>query len=147
MTPICLCQVVPPSLGGPWRMQWFLMGKAQEWIKCFRVILTLTKLVWMVLQHPPHSFLKVLQIPISATTGSPVPTMKTEMTIEDSYEIFSKTKETTASSPSGINYGHYIAACESPELAVVNTILMVTPFKTGTPLTRWTNSLHCMIKN
>jgi len=59
-----------------------------------------------------HSFLKALQILISAT-GSPVPTMKTEMTVADSCEIFSKTKETTASSPSGINYGHYISACKS----------------------------------
>ena len=93
-----------------------------------------------------HSFLKALQIPISTTTESRVPTMKTEMTVTDSCAIFSKIKETTASSPSGIHYGHYIEACESPELAAVNTIFMVTPFKTGTPLTRWTNSLHCMIQ-
>jgi len=72
--------------------------------------------------------------------------MKSELTVADSCEILSKTKETTASFPSGIHYGHYIAACKSPELAVVNTIFMVTPFKTGTPLTRWTNSLHCMIQ-
>ena len=93
-----------------------------------------------------RSFLKALQIPISDKTGAPVPTMKTEMTVEDSCKIFSKTKESTASSPSGIHYGHYIAACESPELAAVNTIFMVIPFKAGKPLTRWTNSLHCMIQ-
>jgi len=58
------------------------------------------------------SFLKALQIPISAKTGSPVPTMKTELTVEESSKIFRKTKESTASSPSGIHYGHYIAACE-----------------------------------
>ena len=92
-----------------------------------------------------HSFLKALQILISAKTGTPVPTMKTETTMEDSCEIFSKIKETTASSPSGIHYGHYIAACESPELSVVNTIFMATPFKAGKILTRWTNSLHYMI--
>jgi len=69
-----------------------------------------------------QSFLKALQILISATTGSPAPTMKTEMTIADSCEIFSKTKKTKASSPSGIHYGYYIAACKSLELAAVNTI-------------------------
>ena len=90
------------------------------------------------------SFLKALQIPISDKVGAPVPTMKTEMTVEDSRNIFSKTKELTASSPSGIHYGHCIAAYEIPKLAAVNTIFMVIPFKAGKPLTRWTNSLHCM---
>ena len=59
------------------------------------------------------SFLKALQIQISAKTGAPVPTIKTELTVEESCKIFRKTKESTASSPSGIHYGHYIAACES----------------------------------
>ena len=72
--------------------------------------------------------------------------METDMTVGDSCKIFSKTKETTASSPSGIHYGHYIAACESPALAAVNTIFMVLPFKAGKPLSRWENSLHCMIQ-
>ena len=93
-----------------------------------------------------RSFLKALQIPVSATTGAPVPSMQAEMTVEDSCKIFRKTKDSTASSPSGIHYGHYIAASECPELAAVNTIFMVTPFKAGKPLTRWTNSLHYMIQ-
>ena len=39
------------------------------------------------------SFLKALQIPLSAKTGAPVPTMKTELTVEESCKIFRKTKE------------------------------------------------------
>lgn len=68
------------------------------------------------------------------------------MTVEDSSEIFSKTKETTASPPPGIHYGNYIAACESTALAAVNNIFMVAPFKAGKSLSRWTNSSHCMIQ-
>ena len=48
--------------------------------------------------------------------------MGTDMTVEDSRNIFGKTKESTASSPSGIHYGHYIAACESGALSAVNHI-------------------------
>ena len=68
------------------------------------------------------------------------------MTVENSCAIFSKTKDTTASSPSRIHYGHYVAACESLSLAAVNTIFMVAPFKAGKLLSRWINSLHCMIQ-
>ena len=82
------------------------------------------------------SFIKALQIPISKHTRAPVPTMRTDMTVEDSCKIFSKTKESTASSPSGIHYGHYIAATENDDLAAVNHIFMLTPFKVGKPLTR-----------
>ena len=93
-----------------------------------------------------RSFIKALQIPTSKLTGDPVHTMQTDMTVEDSIEIFSGTKESTSSSPSGIHYGHYIAACENELLAAVNHIFMLTPFKVGRPLTRWVNSLHCMIQ-
>ena len=92
------------------------------------------------------SFLKALKIPISATTGSPVPPMVTDMTMEESRNIFGKTKESTASSPSGIHYGHYIAACESDALSVVNRVFMVTPFKASRPLSRWINMIHYMIQ-
>ena len=68
------------------------------------------------------------------------------MTVEDSCKIFSKTKKTTAFSPSGTYYGHYIAACESPTLAAINTIFMVASFKADKLLSRWTNSLHCIIQ-
>ena len=59
------------------------------------------------------SFIKALQTPLSAKTGKRVPTMQTDMTVADSTDIFKKTRESTASSPSGIHYSYYIAACES----------------------------------
>ena len=39
-----------------------------------------------------HSFIKTLQIPVSDKTGTRVPTMKRDMTVEDSTKIFSKTR-------------------------------------------------------
>jgi len=80
------------------------------------------------------SFIQALQILISKVTGEPVPTMVTEMTVKDSCEIFNHTKESTASYPPGIHYGHYISACKIDSLAAVNLIFMVTPFKAGSPL-------------
>ena len=92
------------------------------------------------------SFIKALQILTSKVTGGPVLTMVSDMTVKDSCGIFNHTKESTASSPSGIYYGHYIAACESELLAAVNHTFMVTPFKAGIPLSRRTKILHCMIQ-
>ena len=68
------------------------------------------------------------------------------MDIEQHREVFKKTCESTASSLSGIHYGHCIAACESDLLSKVNMIFMVVPFQVGLPLSRWTQSLHCMIQ-
>ena len=61
-------------------------------------------------------------------------------------DFFNGTRESTFSSPSGIHYGHYFAACESKILKEVNLLFMPTPFKFGMPLTRRTSSLHCMIQ-
>ena len=72
--------------------------------------------------------------------------MVTDMTVKDSRDIFGKTKEFTASSTSGIHYGHHIAACESDPLSVVNHFFMVIPSKADRPLSRRTNSLHNMIQ-
>ena len=65
---------------------------------------------------------------------------------KDYADMFSKTRESTVSSPSGIHYGHYIAACESEILLDVNLLFMSTPFYVGRPLTRWSKSLHCTIQ-
>ena len=73
--------------------------------------------------------------------------MKTEITKADYIDIFVKTRESTVSSPSGLYYGYYIAACESETLIRVNLIFMTIPFHVGKPLSRWTNSLHRMIQN
>ena len=92
------------------------------------------------------SFIMALKIPTSKKTGSEVPEMSVNMKMEGYIRAFRKTAEATASSPSGIHYGHYIAACESKVLAEVNLLFMETPFQVGIPLTRWTRSLHCMIQ-
>ena len=92
------------------------------------------------------SFIGALKTPISGKTGKYVPTMDTTMDIEQHREVFKKTRESTASSPSGIHYGHYIAAFENDLLSEVNMIFMVVHFQVGLPLSRWTQSLHCMMK-
>lgn len=92
------------------------------------------------------SFIKALKNPLSANTGTHVPTVKRDTTVEDSSKIFGKSRELTTSSPSSIYHGHYIATCENETLASVNHIFMTTPFKVGKPLTRLANILHCMIQ-
>ena len=51
------------------------------------------------------------------------------MTVQDSYDMFNHTKESTTSSPSGIHYGHYKVACESEALSAINHIFMVAPLR------------------
>jgi hypothetical protein len=92
------------------------------------------------------SFLAALKIPVTKRGAKATPIMNDNMTLENYIEAFNKTKEDTASSPSGIHYVNYKAACESDLLSKVNLLFMVVPFKVGIPLTRWTRSLHCMIQ-
>jgi len=80
------------------------------------------------------SFIQALKTPTFKVTEEPVPTMIMEVLVKNSCEIFTHTKESTASSSSGIHYGHYIIACKSDSLAAVNLIFMVTPFKGERPL-------------
>ena len=92
------------------------------------------------------NFIKALKIPHSTATGEPTPVMDDDIDSETYTEMMNGTRESTASSPSGIHYGHYKAACESELLTAVNLLFMVLPFKVGIPLHRWTCSLHCMIQ-
>ena len=62
--------------------------------------------------------------------------MNDAVTLENYIEVFSKTKESTTSSPSRINV-YYKVVCESEMLAKVNLIFMTLSFKVGIPLTRW----------
>ena len=91
------------------------------------------------------SFLAALKIPHSSKMGGPTPEMSDDITAGNYMVLMNKTREAIASSPSGIHYGHYKAACESEVLTAVNLIFMVIPFKVGIPLQRWACSLHCMI--
>ena len=72
--------------------------------------------------------------------------MKTKIIKANYIDIFAKTRESTASSPSGLYYGYYITACESETPIDVNLIFMTIPFHVDKPLSRWTNSLHCIIQ-
>ena len=92
------------------------------------------------------NFIKVLKIPISLKTEKSLEPMPITYKNEDYVESFSKTRESTTPSPSGLHYGHYIAACESETLTTMNVIFMRTPLQVGIPLTRWTKSLYCMIQ-
>lgn len=57
-----------------------------------------------------------------------------------------KTRESTGFATSGLHYGHYIAGAESDFLANINLIFMQLPFQLGFHLSRWENSVHCMLQ-
>ena len=60
--------------------------------------------------------------------------------------VFFKARESTASSPSGMHYGQYIAALDNNILTEVNTIFVNVPFFHGFSLERWKRSTHCMLQ-
>ena len=80
------------------------------------------------------NFIKALKIPISLKTGKSLEPMPITYKNEYYVESFSKTRESTASSPSGLHYGHYIEACESETLTTINLLFMLIPFQVGIPL-------------
>ena len=57
------------------------------------------------------NFISALQRPIRSGSGNPVEDFKYTLDTESYRAIFAKAKETATSSPSGIHYRHYIAAC------------------------------------
>ena len=91
-------------------------------------------------------FLHALKLPDSKLTVSHIPTTPSLITLQQYKDIFNSTREQTASSPSGLYYGHYKAACEDDSLCQVQLLFMTVPFQVGIPLLRWKNSLHCMIQ-
>ena len=92
-----------------------------------------------------NSFLKALKLPNSKLTGGIIPTMSSLITLQQYNAIFNSTRKQTISSPLGLHYGHYKAACEDDSLSQVHLLFMTVPFQVGIPLSRWKNSLHCMI--
>ena len=91
-------------------------------------------------------FIQALQRPISKKTGSPIPPFEYALDSEVYRAIFQKATESTASSPSRIHYGHYIAAMQDDVLTAVNAVFMRVPFKHGFPLERWSSSVQCMLQ-
>ena len=73
------------------------------------------------------NFTAALKAPLSTKTGGSVPEMNNDITAENYVSTMNKTREATASSPFGIHYGHYKAACESEMLTAVHLIFMTVP--------------------
>ena len=51
--------------------------------------------------------------------------------LEDHIEGWTKARESTSSSPSGIHFGHYMAAAQDREVAQVDYEMARLPYKTG----------------
>ena len=92
------------------------------------------------------NFIAALQRPLSTNTGCPIQELEYNFDLDTYKAIFKKAKEHTSSSPSGIHYGHYIAAIQNDLLAEVNVTFMRVPFAHGFPLDRWSSSVHCMLQ-
>ena len=87
-----------------------------------------------------------LQRPLNPATGLPSEALLYTLDIITYKAIFNKAKESTASSPSGIRYGHYIAALDNDLLIAVNANFMQVPFSFRFPLKHWKKSVHCMLQ-
>ena len=92
------------------------------------------------------NFIRALQRPTDKTTGAPIHELNYNLNDKTYREIFSKANEKTSSSPSGIHYGHYIAACQDDLLTTVNATFTRVPFLHGFPLERWSSSIQCMLQ-
>lgn len=66
---------------------------------------------------------------------------------EEAYrKLYRKIRESTASSPSGLHYGHYKAAVETSLGSTILHRLTTLPFEYGLSLKRWQQSLHFMLQ-
>ena len=92
------------------------------------------------------NFMVALKISISKITGQPVKELEYKLDETTYKQIFTKSRESTLSSPAGINYGHYIAAIEDEILTEVNTNSMQALFIYGFILERWSNLVHYMLQ-
>ena len=57
-----------------------------------------------------------------------------------------KTREMTASSPSGVHMGHYKIGAENNEIAEILASMASMPFMNGFAPSRWENSIHVMLE-
>ena len=69
-----------------------------------------------------------------------------QFTLEDFIQMFKKTKERTASSPSGRHYGHYKAACHNTAIAQVHTEMMAFAIEFTQVPERWLNATQVPIE-
>jgi len=57
-----------------------------------------------------------------------------------------KAREQTASSPSKVHFGHYIAGTFNPTIAIINAKMADWPQQMGRPLRRWYKGLNVMLE-
>ena len=88
-----------------------------------------------------RDMLSCLQIPHQTTHA-----FQTKLTCEEFIDTFQHTKESTASSPSGIHIGHYKIATFIPTLAKCITTMTSLPFEYAFSPMRWKQSIHFMIE-
>ena len=91
-----------------------------------------------------NTLLQALQY-ATTPTGKKIPQIESMISLDEYKQLFRKTGEMTASSPSKTHMGHYIASCERDSIAMVHLLMMNIPFQYGFPLDRWLHSLHCML--
>ena len=65
---------------------------------------------------------------------------------DDFQQYWKKARERTASSISGLHFGHYKAAASSDLLSLLHASIIDSAFNRGYPLSRWTKGLSCMLE-
>jgi hypothetical protein len=69
--------------------------------------------------------------------------------VEDSKEAFvqgwCKSREHTAAGPSGLHFGHFIAACKHPELQTIEWQMATYPLRSGYSPQRWQQGVEVML--
>eukprot|EP00956_Cyclotella_meneghiniana_P029543 scaffold71866_cov64-Cyclotella_meneghiniana.AAC.1 len=68
------------------------------------------------------------------------------LTVEDFIEFWHSAREETSSSDSGRHFGHYIAASDDPELAILHVESMNIAASYGLPLDRWKSALTVLLE-
>ena len=92
-----------------------------------------------------QQWLKALECPRNSE-GQPTDSITTQITTEDLRNLLKHTKERTASSPSGIHIGHYLASSFSDDLMHILTSNINMPFEHGFTTERWSKSIHQMLE-
>ena len=73
-------------------------------------------------------------------------TISSRITTSDFISFWKHCKETTSSSASGLHFGHYKAAADSPCLASLHSKLIELSFQNSQPLDRWSVGLSVMLE-
>jgi len=107
-------------------MQWY--AKNDKWSLFYNWNLIIHK--WIM--HPPDP-LKALSYILPRT-------------MEVYQQGWQQARESTASSPSGIHFGHYIVGTFNSEILLVNAKLADIPLQTGFSLAHWRKGLNVMLE-